>query len=75
LYLIILKKAPYDLTINMRMFLNILNEFKLLDRKNLSTNEVVRILATDTNLVFDYDNSYNLDFEVIKANEKNLIII
>ena len=46
------------------MFLNVLNEFKLLDNKTLSTKEVVRILASDNTLVFDLENAYNLDFEI-----------
>lgn len=50
----------------MRMFLNILNQFKLIDGKVLSSRDVIEILANDNPLVFDFDNSFNLEFEVIK---------
>jgi hypothetical protein len=47
----------------MRSFLKILNEFKLIN-KTLSTKEIVKILAADNNLVYDFENAYNLDFEI-----------
>jgi len=48
----------------MRMFLSILSQFKLIDSKTLSTREVIEILASDNPLVFDFDDAFNLDFEV-----------
>lgn len=58
------RSAPYDSTITMRRFINVLNEFKLIDKKTLSTKDIVEVLAADNQLVYDFDNSYNLDFEV-----------
>lgn len=68
IYRMICKKRtrpPYDSSVTMRMFINYLNEFKLIQKKNLSTTDVVKILAADNEQVFDFDNAYNLDFEVI----------
>lgn len=47
------------------MFLNVLNQFKLIDGKILSTRDVIEILASDNPLVFDFDEAFNLEFEVI----------
>ncbi len=58
------KEKPNDHTITMRMFLSILSQFKLIDSKTLSTREVIEILASDNPLVFDFDDAFNLDFEV-----------
>ena len=51
----------------MRMFLSILSQFKLIDNKTLSTREVIEILASDNPLVFDFDDAFNLNFEVRKV--------
>lgn len=49
----------------MRRFLGVLNQFKLIDGKLLSTRDVVEILACDNPLVFDFEDAFNLEFEVI----------
>lgn len=42
----------------------ILNDYKLLDGKILSSKDVIEIMATDNPIVFDSENSYNLELEV-----------
>jgi hypothetical protein len=64
------KQSPFDATITMRRFINVLNEFKLINSKTLTTKNVVEILAADNQLVYDFENSYYLDFEVIKIFSK-----
>lgn len=48
----------------MRSFLNILNELKMLDGKLLSAKKVVQVMSSDNPIVFDSDNSFNLDLEM-----------
>lgn len=48
----------------MRNFLSILSQFKMIDGKILTTRNVVEILASDNPLVFDFDEAFNLEFEV-----------
>lgn len=49
----------------MRKFLLLLGEFKLLDGKFLTTKEVIEIMAAENPVVFDSENAYNLELEVI----------
>lgn len=48
----------------MRSFLNILNDLKILDGKLLTTKKVINIMSSDNSIVFDSDNSFNLDVEM-----------
>jgi len=59
------KDSPFDPSITMRGFINVMNDFKLVDRKNLTTKNLIEILASDNQLVYDFENSYYLDFEVL----------
>jgi hypothetical protein len=52
------------LSITLRRFLNILNEYKLIDATLLTTRDVVEIMASDNSLVFDSEDSYNLELEI-----------
>lgn len=54
----------------MRGFLLVLNDYKLIDGKLLTTKDVIEILASDNAIVYDSDNSYNLELEVINQDEK-----
>ena len=57
------RRSGGDSSITMRAFINVLNDFKLIDRA-LKTRDIVEILASDNQLVYDFDNSYNLEFEI-----------
>lgn len=48
----------------MRKFLHILNDLKLLDSKILTSKEVIEIMASDNSIVYDANNSYNLELEI-----------
>ena len=49
----------------MRELIYILNEFKMLSANSLRTKDVVCVLASDDENVFDAENTYNLEFEVM----------
>lgn len=57
------RKSMGDSSITMRAFVNVLNDFKMIDKK-LKTKDVVEVLAADNQLVYDSDNAYNLEFEI-----------
>ena len=42
----------------------VLNDYKLIDGKLLTTKDAIEILASDNAIVYDSDNSYNLELEV-----------
>ena len=48
----------------MREFLMVFNEYKLIDGKILSTKDIIEVFASDNPIVYDSDNSYNLELEV-----------
>ena len=59
-----MKKSPNDLSITMRVFLNVLKDLKIIDGKTLSAKDVIEILSSDNKNVYDAENAYNLEFEV-----------
>ena len=58
------KKSPNDWSITLRKLLNVFNDYKLLDNKLLSPKILIEIMANDNPLVFDLDDSYNLELEI-----------
>ncbi|CAF0869215.1 unnamed protein product [Brachionus calyciflorus] len=57
-------KSPHDFTLTMRDFLGLLNDFKILDAKLLSTREIIEVMSSDNPIVYDSENAYNLDLEI-----------
>lgn len=52
------------MTLTVRRLLNYLNELKIIDNKRLTTKDVVYIFSDDNPNIFDFDHSYNLEYEV-----------
>jgi hypothetical protein len=48
----------------LRKLLNILNEYKIIDSVNLSSKDIIEVMASDNSLVFDSEDSYNLELEI-----------
>jgi hypothetical protein len=45
--------------------MTVLNDYKLIDDKLLTSKDIVNILSSDNPLVYDSDGAYNLELEVI----------
>jgi hypothetical protein len=48
----------------MRKFLNDLSQLKIIDGKKLKSKDVIYIVADDNPNIHDFENSYNLEYEV-----------
>ena len=55
----------------MRDFINMLNDYGLINSKNLSSKDVIKILSFDDPNVQDSEGTFNLEIEV---NIKNICI-
>jgi hypothetical protein len=53
------------MTMRMRDFINILNDYGLINSKNLSSKDVIKILSFDDPNVQDSDGTFYLEIEVI----------
>lgn len=52
------------MTMKMRDFINMLNEYQLINSKTLSSKDVIRILSFDDPNVQDSEGTFNLEIEV-----------
>ncbi len=48
----------------MRNFMTVLNDYKLIDGKLLSSKDLIEILSSDNPIVYDSEGAYNLELEV-----------
>lgn len=64
---ILFKDSNYEMTMNMRDFLMMLNELSLVNSKQLSTKDIIKILSIDDPNVQDNESSFNLELEVFST--------
>jgi hypothetical protein len=46
--------------------MTVLNDYRLIEEKFLTSKDIINILSSDNPLVYDSDGAYNLELEVIK---------
>ena len=54
------------MTMKIRDFINIIYDYQLINSKNLSTKDVIKILAIDDPNIQDAEQHFNLELEVRK---------